>query len=489
MLRALVTTWLGVTAFLFAFVAGRGLTGSLLLAVPFGAVVGGLFAFWLYRGPSRSFDPTACPRSLQIVSAIAAVLALVLLGRLALFMIDPSRVDDSFCPSSQWEVQHSCLTAYHVAAAAVGQANVYDASLYTLPEDDPTQPRRKARMLGAFRVDVYEYPPQFLLLPGTIRLVAPEFLDERMVWFGLNGGSLLLAIVIVASLLGPIPGPRALLLSSLVWTAVPTLSALQKGNVQVLVIAMSMLAMVLFERRRWAAGAALLAFATVSKLYPGLLIVYLLVRRQWRAVFWTGVFGLAFSLATLVLFGWAPYASFLEHLPGLLSGEAFPAFRNPAAVAINLSIPGLVFKLKLFGVPGMSFGTAKIVGWVYTLLGLATIVVLGTRAIPEREASLVWLAILILATLRSPFLPQAYGAVPPIWLLTLVAACAVPNVRVALCTLLTWLALSIYWPTDWPADPRVISLAIALTQAATFLLVFLVMRRMRESRPAEGYVG
>jgi hypothetical protein len=489
MLRALVTGSLGLAAFVFAFVAGRGLTGSLVLAVPFGAVVAGLFALWFYRGPSRSLDPAACSRALQIVSAIAAVLAVVMLGRLALFMIDPSRVGDSFCPSSPWEVGHSCLTAYHVAAGAVGETNVYDSSLYTLPEDDPTQPRRKARMLGAFRVDVYEYPPQFLLLPGAIRLLAPEFLDERMVWFGLNGGSLLLAIVIVASRLGQVRGTRALLLSSLVWAAVPTLSALQKGNVQVLVIAMSMLAMVLFERRRWAAGAALLAFATVSKLYPGLLIVYLLVRREWRAVFWTAGFGLALSLATLLVFGWAPYASFLEHLPGLLSGEAFPAFRNPAAVAINLSIPGLVFKLKLFGVPGMSFGAAKIVGWVYTLLALAAIVVLGSRATPEREAPLVWLAILILATLRSPFLPQAYGSVPPIWLLTLVAASFVPNARVVLGALLAWLALSIYWPTDWPADPRVISLAITLTQAATFLLVVRVMRRKREPIPDESYVG
>jgi len=68
---------------------------------------------------------------------------------------------------------------------------------------------------------------------------------------------LLLALVVVARFLGPADGTRALLLSSLVWLALPTtISTLQKGNVQVIVIAASMLAMVLFERRHQAAGAS-----------------------------------------------------------------------------------------------------------------------------------------------------------------------------------------------------------------------------------------
>ena len=53
--------------------------------------------------------------------------------------------------------------------------------------------------------------------------------------------------------------------------------------------------------------------------------------------------------------GWAPYQAFLRHLPGLLSGEAFPAFDNPNAIAKNYSVPGMVFKLGLFGLPGASF--------------------------------------------------------------------------------------------------------------------------------------
>jgi hypothetical protein len=292
---------------------------------------------------------------------------------------------------------------------------------------------------------------------------------------------LLLALVVVARFLGPADGTRALLLSPLVWISLPTtISTLQKGNVQILVIAASMLAMVLFERRRWSAGGALLAFVTVSKLYPGLLIVYLLVRRQWLAVAWTAAFAAAFSVLTFLTFGWGPYAAFLDHLPGLVGGEAFPAFRNPAATAINLSIPGLVFKLKLFGVPGMSFGAAKIVGWGYTLVALAAVVVAGWRTLRNDEKPLVWMAILILATLRSPFLPQTYGTIPPLWLLTLLAATWAPMTRAPWLILAAWAALNVYWPLDWPIDPRLLAIANMMPQAVTVLLVVLALRHRPE---------
>ena len=60
-----------------------------------------------------------------------------------------------------------------------------------------------------------------------------------------------------------------------------------------------MIAMVLFAQRRYAAGGALLAFATVSKLFPGLLLVYLLIQRKSRALAWT--VGLCIALIAISL--------------------------------------------------------------------------------------------------------------------------------------------------------------------------------------------
>jgi hypothetical protein len=412
------------------------------------------------------------------VSGLATLVALVQLARLAVFMVDPSQVAYSAVPSSKWEVEHSCLSAYFVSARAASSApDVYDDSLFTMPNDVPTKPRT-ARMLGPFKIDVFEYPPPYLLLPRALLLLTPSFLHFRMLWFGLSGGVMLLAFLAVVRLMSPASGTRALLLSPIAWIAVPTISTLQKGNVQVMCIAASMLAMVLFERRRWAAGGALLAFATLSKLYPGMLVVYLLARREWRALAWTAALAIAFLAASLVDTGWAPYLTFLHRLPGIVGGEAFPAFRNPAAMAINHSIPGLVFKLKLFGVPGMAFRAAKIVGWAYTLVAVAATAFVGRRTLSDDQKPLVWISILILATLRSPFLPQTYAAFPALWLLTLMVATAAPATRQALSmAFVAWAALNVYWPIDWPVDPRLLAVVTTLPQMVTLVLAGLVLRR------------
>lgn len=476
-MRKLVAAALGLATGIFGFTAGLGLTGSWIAAVPIALALAGLMALQAQR--RIPLDETAASRGLKVLSGLAAAAALVQLFRLAVFMVAPQETGYSAVPSSEWERRHSCLTAYFVAAQAAGSgANVYDTALYNRPDDDPKAPR-KARRLGPFNVDVFEYPPPFLSLPRTLRQLAPDFLRFRMLWFGLNGGIVLLAVLAVARRLGPAAGTRALLLSPLVWVALPTLSTLQKGNVQALVIAVSMLAMLLFERQRpaaEAAGGALLAFATVSKLYPGLLVVYLLVRRQWRALAWTAALGVVFCIWTLLDLGWAPYASFLGHLPGLLGGEAFPAFRNPSAMAINLSVPGLVFKLKLFGATGLSFGASKIVGWIFTLVILALTFLAARRPLQGSEAAAVWLAILTLATLRSPFLPQAYGVFPALWLLTLLAARHAPTARTLAVTLLAWAGLNVFWPQDWPHDPRWLALANGIPQALMIALAVIALR-------------
>jgi hypothetical protein len=485
-MRALIAWSLGIACGIFAFTIAMGLTGSQAAAFVIAGAATGLIAWRTQSRPIVPLDSTACPRGLKIISAVATVVALVQLARLAVFMVNPSQPRYSTVPSSGWEVQHSCVSAYFVAARAADKVpDIYTDSLYTSPHDDPTKVR-KALMIGPFKIDVYEYPPPFLLLPRGLRLLIPQFEHFRTMWFGLNSAVILFAMLVLARSLGPSAGTRALLLSPLVWAAPPTLGMLQKGNAQGLVIAMSLLAMALFERRRWVGGGALLAYATVSKLYPGLLIVYLLVRRQWRAVLWTAALGAVLAALTLVDLGWPTYRAFLRHLPGLLGGEAFPAFRNPMATAINFSVPGLVFKLKLFGVPGMNFAAAKIVGWIYTVVAIGLIVAVSKRPMSESQKPLVWLAVIILATLRSPFLPQAYAAFPALVLLVLLGATMAPAPRALAVMLLAWLALGIYWPIDWPMDPRLLAVLSSIPQAVTIALAVVVLRRVSKFPNAEG---
>jgi hypothetical protein len=330
-----------------------------------------------------------------------------------------------------------------------------------------------------FNIDAYEYPPPFLLLPRALAILVPDFLRFRMIWFALNGGVLLIGLLAVARMLGPIAGRRALLLSPLVLASDLVLGTLQIGNLQAIVFSVAMIAMVLLAQRRYAAGGALLAFATVSKLFPGLLLVYLLVRREWRALAWTSGLMAVLLVISLLDTGWTPYHAFLEHLPRLLGGESFPAFRNPGAIAKNYSVPGMAFKLQLFGVAGASFGAMKVVGWIYTLVVLAITVIVARRTLKREDEPLAWLTILILASLRSPFLP-GYAVIPVLWLLTLLAAKVAPTVRVLCGTLLAWVILNIAVPQQGP-DPRLISLIILLPQAVIVILIVMALRRNADS--------
>jgi hypothetical protein len=180
-----------------------------------------------------------------------------------------------------------------------------------------------------------------------------------MFWFALNGAVLLIGLLAIVRVIGPVAGTRALLLSPLVFASDITINTLQIGNLEAMVFALAMLGMVLLAQGRYPAGGLLLAYATLSKLFPGLLIVYLVVRRQWRALAWTAGFAAALVLVSLLDTGWTPYHAFLHQLPKLLGGEAFPAFRNPVSIAKNYSVPGMVFKLHLFGLSGASFGVMK----------------------------------------------------------------------------------------------------------------------------------
>src|SRR2546425_4871748 len=116
MMRVLVATAVGIAAGIFGFAAGAGWTGSGLVAVLIAALVAVLVVPWISTRPIVALDEAACPRGLKVVSGLATLVALVQLARLAAFIVDPSQVAYSSVPASQWEVEHSCLSAYFISA-------------------------------------------------------------------------------------------------------------------------------------------------------------------------------------------------------------------------------------------------------------------------------------------------------------------------------------------------------------------------------------
>jgi alpha-1,2-mannosyltransferase len=348
-------------------------------------------------------------RKLRWLWAASAVFAIVNTVRIGLFIADPSQLWASAFPPVADSAEHQCLGAYVRAGelAAQGHDDLWNPTDYAKPQ--PTTIVGLARYLD----DTYEYPPPFAMVPRVAVAATSDYQLLRDLWFGICAVGFLIAFIAIAAWMKGPAGATALLLLPSLLLSFPLLFGLQWGQAHLLVVAASITAMMQFARGRTISGAALLAFAITTKIFPGLLLVHLVVRRQWRAIAITlGIAALMTLLATLVL-GTGPLAAFVtEQLPRVMSGEAFAfAEQNPD----NVSIYGIAFKLNTLGLD-TGRGLASVLAWLWTALAIV-LTLRGSRGNPERARDvMVWLAIICLATLRSPFAP-IYTSIGTLWLL------------------------------------------------------------------------
>lgn len=346
--------------------------------------------------------------------------AVVQTVKLSTFMHDADRTDLSVLPERPFFCTHACLSAYTEASrlAPLG-ANVYDPAVY------------RDRRIGRLEVDLFQYPPAFLLLGGSLRALSEDFFVNRAVWFALQSLALLAVMLALALWIGGTAGAWAAWLIPAVWAAPPILLALQLGNFQPSAFGWSMGAMLLAASGWAVAGGALLGFCAAGKLFPGVLVLYLAARQQWKPVVATAAWALAWLLVAIAWFGLKPQWDFLLYqLPRIQSGEAFFWIDDPTAQAINFSVYGLVVKLRAVGVPGMTRAFGNTLASIYGAAVLALAAYVGWRSrradlnhvasrLPE---AMIWLALLNLGSLRSPFVPDAYALVGTLWLGSLLVA-------------------------------------------------------------------
>ncbi len=92
------------------------------------------------------------------------------------------------------------------------------------------------------------------------------------------------------------------------------------------------------------------------------------------------------------------------HLPRVESGEALRFMADsPREIAFNLAPFGIPFKLAKLGFGGFGWSQARLFGNAYTGILLVLAAVAGRRPGAPRYRFTVWLAILMLASLRSPY--------------------------------------------------------------------------------------
>jgi hypothetical protein len=460
------------------FTLSAGIRDDMALATVVSLVAAAGTIAMLVRRPGFPVVVTTPPAIARALFVLGCLAVGVQLAWLVPFIIDPTRTTWTPSPLAPMPPSHSCVSSYWIACSKVTEVpNVYDERLYSLPQADPAA-IRTARRLGPLAVDNYEYPPTFLLLPRLLGFLTADFWSFRRLWFALNFGFVVAVTLVIARRLDGRLGTSAVWLTPYVVAGPAIIATFQAGNVQMATIALALLAMACIDRRQHALGGALLAIGIAGKLYPAVFVLYLLLRRDWRPVVWTAGFGAALLLVSLADIGWTPYRAFLHEMPGLMSGEAFSAFRNPGAIGNNGSVPGLVFKLRMWGVPGMGFEAMRIAGWIYTLVVITGTAWMAWRLPRDAREPVIWLAVLVLATMRSPFM-ATYAAFPSLWLATLAVPIAWVERRPSLPIALCWYALALnFGPAGIP--PHWNAVWTTFQTALTFVLLVAVVSRLRE---------
>jgi len=394
-----------------------------------------------------------------IVFGVVSILAVVWLLGTATFILNVE--DTRFVRKDEFGAHHNCFTAYAAAAylAATGAENIYSPYHYSSGSMSSTPIHEE--VFGIFRVDAYLYPPPFLILPYGLLVIFKSFFTMRTVWFILTVITVTATLIYGAWWCGAFRSKYLLLLFPLLLCAPTVHTTLQIGNVHILIIAISLLAMVAYEEDHPLVGGALLGFATVAKIWPAILVVHLLMQRRWKAIFYWTIAVAVYTLATFLLFGPAPFQDFLIYgLPRVQSGEAFSGMRwYLPTIAENMSIFGIPHKLYALGLLSSEPALlSPVLSWSFTAVIAVIVLTTGFRwkenAQRDDNDRLImvqlWLALLTLAQLRSPFLPWVYGVISTLWLLLFLAASVRGWQRGVIAV--AWICLAINFPLPFLSE-------------------------------------
>ena len=464
-IAALTALWL--TPVLATGLIGVGLDAR--AAIPAAFVVAASAAHLLSRKLRAIVAPAIDGRGWTAALGVAlALVAVAQIARLSVFMADASQRRYSADPSDAFRSEHSCMTAYCEAARFAGEGrNIYDASLY--------QPRRA----GPLRIDSFHYPPPFLLMPAAVRSITSDIFGFRAVWFCLQALVLAGTLFGIAGWIGGPAGARVVLGNLLFFCMPPVMYVLQQGNFQITAVPLAMIAVALFGSGRVASGAGLLAYVAAAKIFPGILVVSLAAAREWRALAWTAGFGAALLALTVLVAGTRPVSDFVRHeLPQISDGRAFPHTELPTHAHVNQSVYGLVTRARALGATSLDQRTGLRIASVYGLLVIALAAFIGWRMRVDTShpdgrlrLALTGLALLALASFRSPFVGGAYAIVSTLWLLALLGG-QERRGRLALCLAAIVILSAVTWLTPSPLGPP--SVLVLVVSALSFLFLLAV---------------
>ena len=421
--------WLFAGSFLWLIpVLAVGARGLGLTPVPAGVagVIGAALLAWSAAGRIAARIDTAerLPRVYYAALAIAAIIAIGRIASVSVYMADVRYIEYSVDPDDDFRRIHSCASAYAESARLVaqGEPDIYHRDHY--------RPGGKERAIGPLRVDPFHYPPPFLLLPQAVRQVAPHFWDFRRVWFALQALVLGASVIGIAAWIGSRAGAIAMLGGAVLLALPHGVATFQQGNFQITAVPLAVVAFVLLMIGRFAFGGALLAWAALAKIFPGILVIPLITGRRWRPVAWVAAMGALLLVLSLFTQGATVFRAFVHtSLPEISSGAAFPQTESPLYSRVNWSAYGQTVRARQLGASWFTQRRGLLAAEFYGLAVVILAVWAGWRARLDLATvdgrlrlAMLAVAIVSLASLRSPFVGALYGLIATLWLMALLAA-------------------------------------------------------------------
>jgi alpha-1,2-mannosyltransferase len=301
---------------------------------------------------------------------------------------------------------------YYSSALAMREGmNPYTADLTPL-----------AHSLG-FELDKINHatdPPTFVMCFVPLTLLAPR--AGFYVWTAINALAFLIALILLFRWTPGLGRDAALAIAALTILFPPVADHLVWGQNKMLVLLMFVLMLRWMERGKDAAAGLILAFATLLRAFPLLLVGYLILMKRWRAVAYT-MAGLAVGgLVTVALMGVGSSLSFVL-APGYLTERWREAL--PSNIALGPSVLRMFWYF--FGVPlGTTLQWASEATSLAAELALLAFTVKATIARPSGDdpdgrVFILWIVTAILVSPTSWFYYLVLLAIPMVRLSAAVA--------------------------------------------------------------------
>jgi hypothetical protein len=175
------------------------------------------------------------------------------------------------------------------------------------------------------------YPPTFLLCFEPLTLLAPG--TAYWVWFAFNCVAIAAALMLLLHKEDRLDLWTAGFLCALALLYTPVRENFRYAQSQILILLLLVLTMKRLQRGRDASAGLILSWAILLRIYPAVMLGYLVVRRHWLALKWT-VIGLAVgSIVTLALVGRASF-DFVGRVGFITSRRWYDTPGNVSLIAV-----------------------------------------------------------------------------------------------------------------------------------------------------------